>query len=754
MASLATGNTKSSKGLHGSKYHPFDMNADKNRVRVVELADLTVNPTPRRSESYSELFDEYIGEQKLKELTGKEDLSSIEFLEITIDVDFMSCGNFGALLPNLRELRLVKSNVHALRDLGASFETLQILWMPKCCLKCLDGLSSMGNLNELYLSFNEITDVSPVTMLERLEVLDLEGNQITEKSSLSYLKMCSNLASLTLEGNPIVSAFGDIKAYRRAVWKALPHVRFLDDIPMEKEITAKYPQYSMRKLEDEWNHINNLLEEVGLVSDASIFKKETVNKGPCEVNKGRLTLTKATSGTAVSGTGSDLHSNKIAKRMQTAAEKSTSSVKPNLLIKCKRPSSAATASRLETEDSKNDEKLSELTTGEIICGGTGRALRARRSSAATPVRSPDFLDVKNGANATTMTCASKFPSYELWDKSEKGQLVTTESRTRKLAKYKQEKTDKTMNKKLHPDQSADVVLQEEKQLRIECDAVLRELADWKETYAKSVMFRRRKTVPQVLKVHATEKDNDAILLSTDSESTLEDRSLDDTDGAQNKSAPVGAPSEMDEECASELSSSSGYDSRRTTTAGTDYNESPRDVDPTPKASIPGTSGRYKADEPSPINTGDYRTTKEFDEDGKEKSVSKMKEPANDLFDQSIDPKQVKSPKKPYGRPSFPPLAANSPTCPGSVKGRTTIDSTYRPRINLSGQSQPIRCDARSIGQKSSVVADTQKSEISKSLVKGYTRRVEMSRCPNRKFPGPNSSPLPSKPNLQPKFRQL
>ncbi|KAA0192193.1 hypothetical protein FBUS_05327 [Fasciolopsis buskii] len=82
--------------------------------------------------------------------------------------------------------------------------------------------------------------------------------------------MCSNLASLTLEGNPIISVFGDIKTYRRAVWKALPHVRLLDDIPMEKEVTAKYPQYSMRKLEDEWNHINNLLEEFGLVSDASV----------------------------------------------------------------------------------------------------------------------------------------------------------------------------------------------------------------------------------------------------------------------------------------------------------------------------------------------------------------------------------------------------------------------------------------------------------------------------------------------------
>lgn len=71
----------------------------------------------------------------------------------------------------------------------------------------------------------------------------------------------SELKSLSSQNN---------QTYRRAVWKALPHVRLLDDIPMEKEVTAKYPQYSMRKLEDEWNHINNLLEEFGLVSDASV----------------------------------------------------------------------------------------------------------------------------------------------------------------------------------------------------------------------------------------------------------------------------------------------------------------------------------------------------------------------------------------------------------------------------------------------------------------------------------------------------
>ena len=34
-------------------------------------------------------------------------------------------------------------------------------------------------LQELYLAFNHIEDVSPVSMLDQLEILDLEGWEIT-----------------------------------------------------------------------------------------------------------------------------------------------------------------------------------------------------------------------------------------------------------------------------------------------------------------------------------------------------------------------------------------------------------------------------------------------------------------------------------------------------------------------------------------------------------------------------------------------
>lgn len=52
------------------------------------------------------------------------------------------------------------------------------------------------------MAYNNISDVSPVSLLEQLEVLDLEGNNIDDIVQIHYIALCSELNTLTLEGNP------------------------------------------------------------------------------------------------------------------------------------------------------------------------------------------------------------------------------------------------------------------------------------------------------------------------------------------------------------------------------------------------------------------------------------------------------------------------------------------------------------------------------------------------------------------------
>lgn len=47
--------------------------------------------------------------------------------------------------------------------------------MPRCNLEDLDGVTAMVNLKELYLAYNDITDLSPLSMMDKIEILDLEG---------------------------------------------------------------------------------------------------------------------------------------------------------------------------------------------------------------------------------------------------------------------------------------------------------------------------------------------------------------------------------------------------------------------------------------------------------------------------------------------------------------------------------------------------------------------------------------------------
>lgn len=100
-----------------------------------------------------------------------------------------------------------------------------MLWLARCGLTDLDGVGSFLALKvgvgcpglgrrcqalpwlsplppqELYVSYNNISDLSPLCLLEELEVLDLEGNSVDDLGQVRYLQLCPRLATLTLEGN-------------------------------------------------------------------------------------------------------------------------------------------------------------------------------------------------------------------------------------------------------------------------------------------------------------------------------------------------------------------------------------------------------------------------------------------------------------------------------------------------------------------------------------------------------------------------
>ncbi|XP_044895706.1 leucine-rich repeat-containing protein 56 isoform X7 [Felis catus] len=162
------------------------------------------NPCPKSKDPGShgeQLVEEYLSPARLRALAQVDDLRLVGMLEMCVSTRESSLGNFGVHLPNLSQLKLNGSRLGSVRDLGTSLGRLRVLWLARCGLTDLDGIGCFPALKELYVSYNNISDLSPLCLLEQLEVLDLEGNSVEVLEQVRYLQLCPRLATLTLEGN-------------------------------------------------------------------------------------------------------------------------------------------------------------------------------------------------------------------------------------------------------------------------------------------------------------------------------------------------------------------------------------------------------------------------------------------------------------------------------------------------------------------------------------------------------------------------
>ena len=161
------------------------------------------------------------------------DRRTVKHLTITVDTrEEQYIDDIGVMVPSLEQLHLLNSSLASMRDLGTSLTALRVLRAPRCGLRELDGLSALPQLEEIYLSFNCIWELSAAAFHENLEIVDLEGNDIGETLQVSMLATCPKLYCLSLEGNPLSSRCDSVLEYRRVVCANVPQLQLLDDQPI------------------------------------------------------------------------------------------------------------------------------------------------------------------------------------------------------------------------------------------------------------------------------------------------------------------------------------------------------------------------------------------------------------------------------------------------------------------------------------------------------------------------------------------
>lgn len=224
-----------------------------------------------------------------------EELASRTSLTFQWDCRQQSLQELGLQARQLRELNLSESYIESLRDLGTALVSLQVLYVRRCGLRELEGVSGFPALKELYAAFNSVQSLSPLLFADTLEVLDLELNEVTVAEELEALEGCPLLIALTLEGNPVTS----LSDYRAHLFAVLPALLLLDDCGPEDEekptarVLEQPPEKFTSPLYSKWGVTKDQLDEAlqAEPDEDEVFKKAltTPKPGPSTVRRPKTT---------------------------------------------------------------------------------------------------------------------------------------------------------------------------------------------------------------------------------------------------------------------------------------------------------------------------------------------------------------------------------------------------------------------------------------------------------------------------------
>ncbi|OHT06007.1 hypothetical protein TRFO_26080 [Tritrichomonas foetus] len=163
---------------------------------------------------------------------GKKKFKKMKSFQAVADTRDMSLAYLGDTFPGLQRLHLNNSIISSIRDLRSNLPNLVVLSLAHCGLSELDGISTIsGKLQELYLAFNKIEDVSELLGMTSLKILDLESNLIPYVEDVEILKCLTRLRNLTLRGN----GCEEHPEYRKEIKRLIPKLVYLDEIKFGEE---------------------------------------------------------------------------------------------------------------------------------------------------------------------------------------------------------------------------------------------------------------------------------------------------------------------------------------------------------------------------------------------------------------------------------------------------------------------------------------------------------------------------------------
>ena len=153
------------------------------------------------------------------------ELAMLPKLELRVDTTCHNLQLIGEILASLEFLKLNDSIIRNFMDIGTSFKNVRVLHIARCELKEVYGIRSFEQLEELYISYNQIDDLFDISFLEHVHTLDYEGNICDSPDQLDYLKRMEKLKDLNMKYNPVTRNHD----YYPKIEQKAPNLQVLDD---------------------------------------------------------------------------------------------------------------------------------------------------------------------------------------------------------------------------------------------------------------------------------------------------------------------------------------------------------------------------------------------------------------------------------------------------------------------------------------------------------------------------------------------
>lgn len=107
------------------------------------------------------------------------ELAMLPKLELRVDTTCHNLQLIGEILTSLEFLKLNDSIIRNFMDIGTSFKNVRVLHIARCELKEVQGIRAFEQLEELFISYNEIDDLFDISFLPHVQILDFEGNSLS-----------------------------------------------------------------------------------------------------------------------------------------------------------------------------------------------------------------------------------------------------------------------------------------------------------------------------------------------------------------------------------------------------------------------------------------------------------------------------------------------------------------------------------------------------------------------------------------------